>query len=288
MNKTLLMITEQFPYPPTKGTWVDVWGQIVFFHQAGWHVILAFRPSVRGNQVCSNLPIDIVVCPLPEKESRWYLGKDVPTLQCVQDLINQHKPQLVFCQYPHWSSLAYHLELHGAELWFRPHNFELAQLFIKVPNTLSWKIWQFSNLIWVMKWIRLLAYEAPQMFIIERQMHHIADRLFFISWGDMKIMSQFYGGNARTEWVPPFLNKTMISSQADKKRLDVYYIGVGYDPRSTMQLSGATKLLKQIIPAVEASMPDLFRFHFIGRGSKTYLQDWFFRLQGEYCIMRHI
>ncbi|NJR53513.1 MAG: glycosyltransferase family 4 protein [Acaryochloris sp. CRU_2_0] len=166
------------------------------------------------------------------------------------------------------------MNLQGAEIWFRPHNFELAQIFVKIPNTLSWKFWKLGNIIWFAKWARLIFYDAPQIFVLEYRMHHLADRLFYISWGDMKLMRQIYRGLASKEWVLPFLEERIVPAKENKEKINVYYIGVGYDSRSTMQLSGANKLLKQIIPATELAMPETFRFHFIGRGSKTYLKKY--------------
>lgn len=273
MSKSLLLITEEFPYPATKGTWVDVWAQIIFFCKEGWHIILACRVSPQRNKICPDLPIEITVHFLPEKNSRWRLSEDSKTIQDIQSLIDQYKPQIVFCQYPQWVPLATSLDLKGAELWFRPHNFELAQNFIKIPNTLSWQFWKLENIVWFAKWIRLIAYDIPQIFILERQMHYLADRLFFISWGDMRIMTQIYGGSATKKWVLPFLDSKIVPVKENKEKIDVYYIGVGYDSRSTMQLAGANKLLNHIIPAVEAEMPSVFRFHFIGRGSQTCLRD---------------
>lgn len=274
MSKNLLIITEEFPYPPTKGTWIDICGQIAFFSQEGWNVILAFRASNKENAASLNSPSNITVCSLPKRNSRWHLSKDPATVEGIQSLIDQYKPQAILCQYPQWASQVAHLDLKGAELWFRPHNFELAQLFIKIPNTLSWKFWKLGNIVWIIKWMRLLGFDAPQTFVLEYQMHHVADRLFFISYGDMKIMSQLYGGEASKKWILPFIYQEKIDLQEDKERLNVYYIGVSYDPRSTMQLAGATKLLKEIIPAVEKEMPRTFCFHVIGRGGKTYLRDY--------------
>jgi glycosyltransferase involved in cell wall biosynthesis len=274
MSKSLLLITEEFPYPPTKGTWVDVWGQILFFKREDWDIILACRESPHRNKDCSHVPIDIKVHFFPPKVSRWRLSESNKTIQEAQDLIDQYKPQIVFCQYPLWVPLISSLNLQGAEIWFRPHNFELAQSFIKIPNTLSWKFWKLGNIIWFAKWARLIFYDAPQIFILEYQMHHLADRLFYISWGDMKLMTKIYRGSANKKWILPFLDEKMVPVKENKDKVDVYYIGVGYDSRSTMQLSGANKLLKQIIPAVELALPKAFRFHFIGRGSKTYLKEY--------------
>jgi glycosyltransferase involved in cell wall biosynthesis len=273
MSKSLLLITEEFPYPPTKGTWVDVWGQVLFFYYEGWHIILACRESSHRKATCLELPIEITIHVLPEKRSRWNLSENSQTVQDIQNLIDRYTPQVVLCQYPKWVPLASSLDLKGAELWFRPHNFELAQHFIKIPNTLSWKFWKLDNIVWFAKWIRLIFYDIPQVFILEHQMHYLADRLFFISWGDMRIMTRFYGGSSTKKWVLPFLNLKVVPVKKSKEKIDVYYIGVGYDSRSAMQLAGANKLLKQIIPAVQAEMPNVFCFHFIGKGSKTYLKD---------------
>lgn len=272
-SKTILVVCP-VPYPPTNGTRVHLWGLILFFHQAGWRVILAActwqgQDIVKANgEPGIDLPLDIEVH-IIERCLRWCAAKDSQislNIQKLQQLIEQHKPQVVWCDYADLVPIASQLNLQAAQLWFRPHNFEVAHHLEKMVETRPWRNgWQPSTLPQTMKWCKQLLATATRIFILERQMHRIADRIFFNAYSDMRFMSQLYGGTVTKDWVIPFLQRQPIPVKEHKSPLDVIYISSNYT--SPTHLSGALQMLQQVIPAVEAAMPGEFRFHFVGRGS---------------------
>jgi len=277
VSKTILVVCP-VPYPPTNGTRVHLWGLILFFRQAGWRVVVvACRWS--GQQLVKangepgiDLPIDLEVH-IVQRTLRWSVEKDpltVPNLQKIQELIDRHQPQVVWCDYADLAPIAAQLNLQGARLWFRPHNFEIAHNLEKAIETRPWVAgWNLNTAMQTAGWLKQLAIGSARIFTAERQMHRIADRIFFNSYGDMQSMSRLYGGNVTKDWVVPFLERDRILVKDNKSPLDVVYISSNYI--SATHLSGALQLLHQVIPAVEAAMPNKYRFHFVGRGSSEQL-----------------
>lgn len=276
-SKTILLVCP-VPYPPTNGTRVHIWGLILFFRQAGWRVILAVCSWQGQNILKANgepgidLPIDLEVH-IIERTSRWTAAKDPQTVlhvQKLQQLIDHHKPQVVWCDYADLVPLASQLNLQGGQLWFRPHNFEVAHNLEKMIETRPWRTgWRFSTLKQTVEWVKNLSTSSARIFITERQMHQVADRIFFNAYSDMQFMSRLYGGTVVKDWVVPFLERECIPVKDDKSPLDVVYISSNYI--SPTHLSGARRLLHKVIPAIEAAMPGKFRFHVVGRGSSEHL-----------------
>lgn len=276
-SKTILVVCP-VPYPPTNGTRVHIWGLILFFQKAGWRVILV-ACTWQGQKILKangepgiELPLELEVH-IIERSSRWASAKDPQTVihvQKIQKLIDHHKPQVVWCDYADLAPLASQLNLQGTQLWFRPHNFEVAHNFEKMIETRPWLTgWGVSNLKQTISWSKQLLSSSARLFVTERQMHQVADRIFFNAYSDMQFMSQLYGGTVLKDWVIPFLDRECIPVKEDKTPLDVMYISSNYI--SPTHLSGARKLLDKVIPAVEAAMPGKFRFHLVGRGGSERL-----------------
>lgn len=276
-SKTILVVCP-VPYPPTNGTRVHIWGLILFFQRAGWRVILVVcnwqgqKLSKANGELGIDLPIDIEVHVI-ERSLRWAVAKDpntAPNVQKIQKLIDHHRPQVVWCHYADLAPLASQLDLQGAQLWFRTHNFEVAHNLEKMMETQPWRTeWKSTTLMQTISWIKNLSTASARIFAAERQMHRIADRIFFNAYGDMQFMSRIYGGTVIKDWVIPFLERECIPVKEDKSPLDVLYISSNYI--SPTLLSGALRLLHEVIPAVEATIPGKFRFHFVGRGSSEIL-----------------
>jgi hypothetical protein len=280
VSKTILVVCPM-PYPPTNGTRVHIWGLILFFQQIGWRVALAAFTETKQESIEANgepgvdLPIELEVH-LIQRSVRWATAKDPQTvvnIRKIQQLIDRHRPEVVWCDYADLVPLASQLNLQGAQLWFRPHNFEMAHNFEKTIESRPWrKGWQLSTLKQVLGWSKNLFSTSARIFVVERQMHQIADRIFFNAYSDMQFMSWLYGGNVTKDWVIPFLERECIPVKDNKSPLDVLYISSNYT--SPTQLSGAILLLHKVIPAVEAAMPGQFRFHFVGRGSSKRLSQY--------------
>ena len=262
MSKTILIISPEFPYPPTQGSKLDVWGHITFFRQVGWQVVLIVCGSEASG---AELPIDIDLHFVDRcSHYLWPTVENPKTIVMVQKLIDSYKPQVVWVEYAHFASLVSVLTLHGAKLWFRSHNFELAHAvdrMLSSPPRLTWRA-RKKSLAWVKDWFRL-----PHIFSTEQLMHRIADQIFFISCGDLRFMSKLYRGSVCKDWVLPFLECDQIPVKDGKTPLDIVHIG---NYMHKPNLAGARILLRKLVPAVEASIPGAFRFHVVGRGSREH------------------
>ncbi|PSB46056.1 hypothetical protein C7B80_14760 [Cyanosarcina cf. burmensis CCALA 770] len=279
-TNTILVICP-LPYPPTNGTRVHIWGLILFFKQTGWRVVVAAYnwPGQRifkaDGEPGIDLPIDIEFH-LFERSFRYSVAKDPHTAQNLhklQTLIDDCKPQVVWCNYSDLVPLVSQLDLKGAHLWFRPHDFELAHNIETAIASRPWKTgWNQNTFKQTVKWSKKLLQQTTQSFASERQMHRISDRIFFNAYSDMQFMSRLYGGTVRKDWVVPFLERERIPVKDNKSPLDVVYISSNYV--SPTHLSGVRQLLQRVIPAVEQAMPGQFRFHFVGKGCAEHLSQY--------------
>ncbi|MCG6137610.1 MAG: glycosyltransferase family 4 protein [Nostoc sp. LLA-1] len=270
MSKTILVISPDLPYPPNQGNKRDIWGHINFFHSAGWRVVLIVCGWTTESDLKTfnnQVPLDITCHAVQREVDSWALKEHSQTISILQNLIDLYRPQVVWCEYAHFSSLVAALNVNGAKLWFRPHNFELPHLIDKTLTSRPWLTWQsysfpkraFSCSIG-------LCFNLVQRFYKEQLMYRIADRLFFISYSDLRFMSKLYKGSVSKDWVLPFVDCETIPIKEDKTPLDIIYVGIhakGNEPT----IRGSHKLINEIIPAVEATMPGAFRFHIVGWGS---------------------
>lgn len=268
MEESILVVCPEIPYPADSGSRIDMWGHIQFFHRAGWRVVVAVcwtsrQAASRGSQD-ADWPAQFELR-LVQRRSIWSTRENPRVTEQVQELVDRHRPQVVWCEYAHLAPLASVLNLRGAKLWFRSHNFEAAHSLEKALEQRPRRTWGgWSGLRQAWHWGRTLWRSVVQVMATERLMHRIADRIFFISYGDLRAMTWLYRGLAGRSWVIPFLEREPIPVKHDKTPLDVVYAGSNYS--NNVNLAGARKLLTEIAPAVEESMPDAFRFHLVGRG----------------------
>lgn len=273
-KKTLLMLCTDLPYPITEGTRLDIWGRLLFFHREGWEVELAICPTPKKmegikEEKPTSWPIPFEKNFIPRR-NRWSFLERPQTITKLQALVDRLKPSVIWCEYSEFATLAAKLNLENAKIWFRSHNFELAHDWDhgvgyglrNPPNKIPSLSYSVRWILGILK--RMLI--APFIFAAEWQMHHIADRIFFISHGDKLTMTRLYGGTCRKDWILPFLDTSRVPVKTGKSLLDVFYLGSDY--QYSIHRAGACKLLFEIIPEVEKAMPNCFRFHFIGKGSK--------------------
>ncbi len=260
-SRTILMICPDFPYPPTMGSRIDMWGHVKFFRSEGWRVILAvcMTPEMLARQGTSvpSFPVE-TECHLLARNRRWSLAESQDTIGGLQALIEKNKPGVVWCEYADFVHLAGALRLGGASLWFRPHNFELAHGLEKSLRDGGRNAWRNP----IRQVARLL-----NIYRAESRMCRISDRLFHISFSDMKSMEHLYRGRAQRTWVLPFVNTTPVPVKRDKQVLDVIYPGSDYS--NNVNQTGARKLIEDIIPEVNRAMPGKFLFHITGKNGRA-------------------
>jgi glycosyltransferase involved in cell wall biosynthesis len=266
LSKTILLISPQLPYPPIDGLKHDVWGHVTFFHNNGWQVILVVcEPKAPGTELPIDINLHFVYC---SSNDLWIRAQNPEILVTVQKLIDSYKPQVVWVEYAHFASLASALILNGAKLWFRPHNFELAHAIDKTLACPPWLNWQgYSTPQKALAWAKDFLPHLWHIFTTEQMMFRIADRLFFISHGDLYFMSRLYKGAVRKDWVLSFLECNQIPVKDGNNPLNIIYVGE-YDHEPNR--AGACILLSELIPAIEAAMPGAFRFYIVGRGNREH------------------
>ncbi len=265
--KTILIISPEYPYPATQGSKLDIWGHIRFFHQAGWKVVLVVcGPETDDVKLPIEIDTHFVYRPC---HYLWQKTEKPEAIAAVQTLVDSYKPDVVWVEYAHLAQFVSALTLHNAKLWFRSHNFELPHQIDKILAAglpISWRRPR-KSIAWLRDSRRLLT----RIFAAEKLMHQIADRIFFISCRDLRVMSKLYRGPIPRDWVAPFLECSQVLVKDDKHPLDVIYVG---SPTHKPNLAGARTLLDELIPAVEAAMPGAFRFHLVGRRSSEYFSQY--------------
>ncbi|ERN40347.1 glycosyltransferase [Rubidibacter lacunae KORDI 51-2] len=280
MTLTLLFVTPYFPYPPDNGTRVDLWGRLQFFQRCGWRIVLAIcqTANLAESQADLNqplpLPLGPVNCFFIERAPRWSPRELPEAIARLQALIDRERPQAIWCEYADLARLAAGLDRRGAHLWFRPHNFEAAHKLDKSIATLrlSRRKGDLDAVGWPVAIGRALVNGIQTIRLVypgERLMHRIADRLFFISEGDRRAMTQLYGNRVPNDWVIPFLERAPVPVKPEKDVLEVAYLGGVYT--NNVNRAGALDLIERVAPAVEAAMPGRFRFNLLGRCAREQL-----------------
>lgn len=272
----ILCISPDLPYPPDQGCKVDIWGHISFFHNIGAEVILVLCKSAETRNPDTyehRFPIKMDFHFVPRSHP-WNSSENPETVSQIQNLVNSYKPNIIWCEYAHFSSLVSQLNLYQAKLWFRPHNFELAHAIDKILAERPWHTWSgLKGLNQALSWTRHNIKFLRNIYLKEKLMHQISDHLFFISYKDLKIMSKIYRKSIPKDWVLPFLESYVIPVKPNKTCLDIIYIG-GVGTKNTPNMIGARLLLNEIIPAVKKQLSHAFRFHLVGRGLSRKFEEY--------------
>jgi hypothetical protein len=235
---------------------VDIASRLRLFDEQGWRIVFVCCGEVRDDGESTDLPDGIEFHCFPDR-ARKAVSAQAPAVQAILD---RERPDLVWCEYAFTAPLAAALEPHGAPIWFRPHNFELAHRREKVimrrkRRWRGWMDWVFSG--------RPARYHR-----LERLMFRTADRVFFISPQDQAAMMRVYRRAVDNAWLPPLVESPPCPVHPDKSPLDVIYVSANY--RDAIQAAGAREFVEELAPAVEGALPDRFLFHLVGRGAHTW------------------
>lgn len=272
-SPTILMLCPDFPYPPDMGSRIDMWGHVQFFRSQGWRIVLAvcMTPDVLASRgdTAPAFPFKLE-CHIIRRNNRWACDEPAKATADLQKIVDEVRPRVIWCEYADMANLAGSVRLDGIPLWFRPHNFELAHSMAKAMHDTPWRgrtgfrgpspAWQ--RLVRQIDLTRRIRKS-------EGRMHRLADRLFYISFTDLKYMKLFYPGKARRDWVLPLVDMPPVPVKSAKEVLDVVYQGSDY--ANNVNLAGARKLLDEIVPAVRKALPGRFRFHLTGKGGDAIL-----------------
>lgn len=272
MSNTVLILSPDPAYPVDWGSKRDIWGRIEFFRAEGWRV--AFVEC--GWSKTSALTVDPDEIPLEldyhfvnRRADEWSPREHRQTVAELQALVDRYRPHIVMGEYAHFSSLVSALDLHGAKVWFRSHNFEVPHMIERSLAGQPWRDWRdYRAPKRALAWARKLVVDTARRYRKERRMQRISDRIFFISYSDRRYMSKLYGDAAGRDWVLPFVEHAPVPVKSDKPVLDIVFVGIHVKGNEQTTV-GARKLLNEIVPAVEATMPGAFRFNIVGRGARA-------------------
>jgi hypothetical protein len=270
MAKTVIILSPDPLYPLDWGSKRDIWGHVTFFHSEGWQVIFVECGWSKESQLSiskEEIPRDITCHFINRRVDDWSLTEHQKTISELQNIVDGCRPQIIMGEYAHFSLIVSALDLYGAKVWFRSHNFELLHMIERTLAGRPWLEWRgYRAPRKAISWVRLLTVNALKRLCKERLMHQISDRIFFISYSDKHYMSKLYKGSAVKDWVLPFVESEAVPVKDNKIPLDVIYVGIHVEGNE-QTIVGANKLINEIIPAVEAAMPGIFRFNIVGRGA---------------------
>jgi len=271
LSKTVLILSPDPAYPVDWGSKRDIWGRIEFFHSEGWRVVFVECGWSKESALTvapSEIPIALEYHFVNRRTDEWSRREHPKTMAELQALIDRYRPRIILGEYAHFSSLVSALDLYGAKVWFRSHNFEVPHVIERNLAGRPWQEWRdYRTPGKALSWIMKLGVDASRRFRKERLMHRISDRIFYISYSDQRYMSRVYGGTQGKSWVLPFVDSEIVPVKTDKAVLDVVFVGIHVKGNEQTTV-GARKLLRDIIPAAEAEMPGAYRFNIVGRGAR--------------------
>ncbi|MCU0514143.1 MAG: glycosyltransferase family 4 protein [Anaerolineae bacterium] len=265
MIKTVLVIAPEYPYPSDNGTRLALAGSLALLHTAGWRMVLAITGAGEGSTPPAPPPFPLETHFI-RYTNRFVTRAEPAAAGQLQALIDRERPALLWVEYAHFAPLVATLKTHGAPIWFRAINFELLHRLEKSRAVLAEQVQQRSlRPGWLREQVRLLrvAYQW------ERQMHHLAGRIWYISHREQRLLPRLYGGQAVAGWLPPILERPARDIQPHAPPLHVLYMGSRYD--DFQNRAGALYLLRTLVPAVNAAFPGEFHFHLTGKFAQQYL-----------------
>lgn len=259
---TVLIVSPVLPWPALAGKHIDIAGHVTSLQDGGARVVVVVLRELSDEFVkrvhAGTFPAETRLVP---RTGRY--GPPAPDcVEGLQRVIDDVRPDIVWCEHADTVPLVSEVQLRGAELWWRPQNFELGQHFEKARPGFRWTAESRIGALWT--W--LPSRTGRRIHAAEQAMFRTADRIFFISNRDRQTMSALYGNREGMFWLPPRLPSVAVPVKPAKVRLDVVYVANNYS--SPTQLDGAERLLDEIIPRIEAAAPGKFRFHLVGRGSE--------------------
>ena len=278
MNKTILYICPDYPYPPNAGSKIDMHGKVIHFVHLGWTVVVAVvvTEHVKRQGIQQKPPEwpNVEYFEILIKDSQNIADEE--TIKKLQRLIEIYTPAVVWCEYARFAPAASKLRLMGAMLYFSSHNFELFHFWEKSIDHYKNSKLGFR----IFRWFAGLFLEAAKIAFMEKKMHRIAHAVFYISCKDMHYMKRLYDGKCRKYWLPPLMKRQAIPVKLEKKVLDVIYLGSNFS--NNVNMEGARRLLFEIIPVVQNALPDAFCFHIVGKSGKE-----FFRRYASESVVIH-
>jgi glycosyltransferase involved in cell wall biosynthesis len=276
----LLLLAPRFIFPPSFGSEIDIFERAQFLRRIGWDIRILACGETNGEKDNRGTVsgFDVYYIHRPE---RFPKSEKPAFVSFIQSQIDEWKPSTIWCEYSDLANAVSMLDLHGARLFFRSHNFELAHFLEKgwehTTRFLSAVVEERKS---IFRWWLTSARQSIHIARRERKMLKIADAIFFVSWTDMQLMKRFYGGKAINNWLPPYVSGKYLPVHAGRSILNVLYNGANY--ANNVNMSGARVLLEEIVPLANRRFPGAFQFHLCGKEGSKRLKEW----ESE-CVVIH-
>ena len=258
MKPTILFVTEIQLYPCYGGLYIHIYNVLESLCRHFHVVVLA--PLVDANcplrtQVAAWYALPDYATDLPAKLSNgYYLWRPRPTWQaCLQDVLQQHQPQVVWFTYGHWGQYASLVHQMGATAIMQTQNIQSAltrQHALTLPFSL-----QFMT-TWVRSWV-----EAAH----ERQLFRNFDRIISLTEIDQRYHAQFVG-DARSSLIPGFIQEEQYQVAPPYPRAaDLLIVTGSFD--SFQNIQGVHWFMETVWPQLQAAWPTV-RLQLVGKGAR--------------------
>jgi hypothetical protein len=253
-SKKILFLTSHLRYPPDSGNTHDISSRLDYLRSLNTEVRVVWLPET----LPQTPPVLAADYTLVHRPVRWARRENPDVVRPVRRIVELFRPDIIWAEYAHFSTLVQALKLKREKILFRSHNFELLHFWQKA--------WTKGD---VSRRFKAVVRESLLIYHNERRMFRIADGVFNISVQDMRGMRRVYGGARGMHcWLPPLMRADEIPVK-HKPVLDVVYMGSNY--HNTVNLEGAETLVRKVIPAVDRECPGQFAFHFVGAGARAQL-----------------
>lgn len=261
---SIVIIANEFPYPPTHGGKVDVWRRICALKELGARVcLIAWADSQVTNDAASTDAVRDVVDELillpyhdgflhkfQQLRRSLFLPRSVSNrsltpvrFQSVLLKVNKFGPDIIFLDSVYGYLLAEKLTKSlGASLYYRSHNIEY--VYLKKQFLLAKKLRD------KIKWF----FNARGMKTIEYKAIQLASRFYDISFEDLVFWQNkgFHHGH----WLPPVVDIKLSSRLSNNNnyspQYDVGYLGNLFMPNN---VNGLVWFLKEVVPLVRSKSP---------------------------------
>jgi glycosyltransferase involved in cell wall biosynthesis len=270
MPPTVLVLSPEYPYPDDSGSKLAIASNLALLHEAGWRIVLVVVTAPEQAAALTVRPAAPFAMPIHviSRQTRYTMQVETELEFAIQMLIDQERPSLIWAEYASFAPLLNEVETRGAAVWFHSINFELMHRWEKSGAYLRENVHlNRAGVRLIREHVRLLSV-AYQW---ERQMHQVADRVWYISNREKQLLPRLYGRHPIPAWLPPLLDRPAIAIQDHAGPLNVLYMGSRYDDFPNR--SGALYLLQTLIPALNAAYPDTFHFHLTGKFAREHLAD---------------
>ncbi len=261
---SLVIIANEFPYPPTHGGKVDVWRRICALKELGARVCLIAWADSQTTQDSDSIQAvravvdELILLPYHDgflhKCHQLYNSLFLPRSVSNRSLTSDHfsallskvmsfGPDIIFLDSVYGYLLAEKLvKSLQTKLYYRSHNIEYAYLkkqFLlakKLPDKIKW----FFN--------------ARGMEAIEHKTLKLSSRFYDISFEDL-VFWQSKGFN-RGHWLPPVvdleLSRQLSNNNNYAPKYDIGYLGNLFMPNN---VNGLIWFLKEVVPLMRLKLP---------------------------------